>query len=523
MPQKIPPRLLAVAIVLSVLRPSALSAADWLQFGVDAAHDGYNRAEKGYSTADGNRLAFPAAALPLPADVAPVFLENVATPVGTRNLLFVVSRNGTALALNAADGALIWSNKPTPAATLTTSAAAIDPQRQHVYAYGLDGKVHKYKAGDGTEVLEAGWPQIVTLKPDVDKVASGLTVATAADSATYLFAVTNSFSDIGDYQGSLTAINLGTGEQKVFNAQCSDLAMHFVRNGITSGAGQNDCVQIASPKPGQSANSGIWGRPGAVYSAATDRVYVATGNGVFDPNNDLHNGRDWGDSVLALHPDGSGAGAGMPVDSYTPATSPALLQNDADLGSTSPAILPAPAGSKVAHLALQGGKDACVRLLDLDNLSGAGPGHVGGELQALALPNAVDRCGNGDSANNFLTQPAVWVNPRDGSTWTFIAHGAGIVAYRVGVDDDGNPSLTTQWSSPDGGTSPVIANGTVYYASSHVLRGLDATTGQLIWSDNRIGNVHWQSPIVVDGRIYFIDQSSKLWVYALDGIFRDSQ
>ena len=116
MPQKIPPRLLAVAIVLSVLRPSALSAADWLQFGVDAAHNGYNRAEKGYSTADGNRLAFPAAALPLPADVAPVFLENVATPVGTRNLLFVVSRNGTALALNAADGALIWSNKPTPAA-----------------------------------------------------------------------------------------------------------------------------------------------------------------------------------------------------------------------------------------------------------------------------------------------------------------------------------------------------------------------------------------------------------------------
>ena len=46
--------------------------------------------------------------------------------------------------------------------------------------------------------------------------------------------------------------------------------------------------------------------------------------------------------------------------------------------------------------------------------------------------------------------------------------------------------------------------------------------GELVWSDNRIGNVHWQSPIVVNGRIYMIDQTSKLWVYVLDGVFRDT-
>jgi hypothetical protein len=510
------------AIGIIALLPGMLCATDWPQFGGDAAHSGYNAEERGYSTAAGNTLAFAAASLPVTVDVAPVFAGGVATAGGTRDLLFVVSRNGTTLALDAADGAVVWSHRPTPTGTLTTSAAAIDPDRLHVYAYGLDGKVHKYTIAAGAESLGGGWPQVVTAKPDVDKVAAGLTVAGTASGDVFLYAATNSFYDSGDYQGSLTAIDLRRGAQHVFNAQCSDLAIHFIKNGTTTGTAPNDCVQIASPKPGETANSGIWGRPGAVYDAGTDRVYVATGNGLFDPGNDLHNGRDWGDSVLALHPDGTGSGGGLPLDSYTPATQASLLSGDADLGSTSPAILPAPAGSSVAHLGLQGGKDACLRLLDLDDLSGAGPGHVGGELQALPLADAADHCADGANVSNFLTQPAVWRNPLDASTWVFIAHGAGIAAYRVVVADDGIPALSQQWSKADPGTSPVIANGTLYYASSHILRALDAVTGALVWSDNRIGNVHWQSPIVVNGRIYMIDQTSKLWVYVLDGVFRDT-
>jgi PQQ-like domain len=513
---RIVPAAMAVA-----LRAGPLQASDWLQFGGDPAHSGYNAAEHGYSTAAGNRLAFPAVTLPAHVDVAPVFLDGVATPGGIRNLLFVVAKNGTVMALDAATGNVVWSHQPTGSGTLTTSAPAIDSARQHVYAYGLDGKVHKYAAGDGAETLDEGWPQVVTLKPDVDKVASALTIATAANAVTHLYAATNSYFDTGDYQGSVTTIDLGTGAQRVFNAQCSSLTVHFVKDGVTSGASQNDCPKTLSSQPGQTANSGIWGRPGAVYAAVTDRVYVATGNGLFDPNNSFNTGMDWGDSMLALNPDGSGAGNGMPTDSYTPADDSHLLQNDADLGSTSPTIVPAPAGSNVAHLGLQGGKDACVRLLDLDNLSGmSAPGHVGGELQAVALPDNVDHCTDGGSAYNFLTQPAVWVDPADASTWVFIAHGTGVVAYRVAVDASGDPTLSPQWSSTNAGTSPVVANGTLYYASNHALRALSATTGSAIWSDGAIGNVHWQSPIVVNGRLYMIDQTSKLWVYLLDGVFR---
>lgn len=497
-------------------------ATNWLQFGVDAAHSGNNTAELGYSTA-GNRLAFPAVTLPTYVDSAPIFLGGVATNAGSKDLLFVVSKDGSLLALNSADGTLVWSTQPAGPGAFTTSAPAIDPGLKFVYAYGLDGKVHKYQVGDGTEILVNGWPQISTAKPGVDKGASGLTIATASDATVYLYAVTDGFFDVGDYQGHLTAINLASGTQNVFNAQCSDLTLHFVENGITSGAGVNDCAQIASPKPGQSANSGIWGRPGAVYDAATNRVYIATGNGSFDPNNSQGNGIDWGDSVLALNPDGTGTGIqGQPLDSYTPASYIAMQAADADLGSTSPTILPAPAASVVAHLGLQGGKDGCVRLLNLDLLGGSsGAGHVGGELQAINLPGTTNQCVAGGSVATFKTQAAVWVNPADSSTWAFIAHNAGIVGYQVVVDPEGNPMLAQRWSSANTGNSPVVANATVYYIANGAVRALDAVTGNVIWTDTQIGSVHWQSPIVVNGHLYVIDETSNLWVYQLDGIFRN--
>ena len=244
---------------------------------------------------------------------------------------------------------------------------------------------------------------------------------------------------------------------------------------------------------------------------------------MFDPTNANGNGKYWGDSVIALKPDGTGEGSGLPLDSYTPATYAALLETDADLGSTSPAILPVPAVSAFPHLALQGGKDGCLRLLNLDDLSGAGePGHTGGELQAVALPGLVDHCGDGGNLGTFKSSTAVWSNPADGSTWAFIAHGSGFVAYELVFDDSGNPSLSQKWATSDAGTSPIVANSTVYYVNGGVIHGLDAISGAAIWSATDIGGIHWQSPIVVNGRLYVFDVTSKLWVYVLDGVFRDA-
>src|SRR5262249_5300431 len=274
---------------------------------------------------------------------------------------------------------MIWTQRSNPGACVinhgtsdcyTTSSPAIDPNRQYVYSYGLDGYAHKYRVGDGLEVIGGGWPQVVTRKPGVEKVSSALSIATAKDGSGYLYVPVGGYpGDAGDYQGHLTSINLATGAQRVFNALCSDQAdAHFVET-----PGTPDCPEV---------QTAIWARAGVVYSAETDRIYLVTGNGTFDPVR-----RHWGDTVLALRPDGAAVN-GNPIDSYTPANYAQLKDWDADLGSTAPAILPTPANCNIKRLALQSGKDQKLRLLNLDNLSGKGGlGNTGGEIgEAITVP-----------------------------------------------------------------------------------------------------------------------------------------
>jgi hypothetical protein len=119
-------------------------ATDWLQFGYDMAHSGFNRDERSYPTQSGNRVLYHYA-LPASAglvDSAPVYLGKVATASGTRNMLFLVSKNGTLLALDADSQTLnvLWSKRPPGTGLVTNGAPAIDPDRLHVYAFGLDWK-----------------------------------------------------------------------------------------------------------------------------------------------------------------------------------------------------------------------------------------------------------------------------------------------------------------------------------------------------------------------------------------------
>ena len=277
----------AAVTCMGVCAISTALAADWMQFGYDAAHSGYNTAETTLTAANVDQLQRRyQATLPDNVDSAPVYLSNVDTTSGTKDLLFLLAQNGTLMALDAADGSVVWSHSE-PGNQPTTSAPAIDPGREYVYAYGLDGFVHKYHVGNGNEVTSGGWPELITLKTDVEKAAASLTIATSG-STTYLYVVTDGYAgDAGDYQGHLTTINLGTGTQNVFNTLCSDNPTHLDHGG-------NNCDRPLSSDFG---GSGIWGRGGATFDAGSNRVYIATGNGWFDANT---GGLNWGDSVLAL-------------------------------------------------------------------------------------------------------------------------------------------------------------------------------------------------------------------------------
>jgi PQQ-like domain len=471
---------------------------DWPQLGGSARHTGQNASESIVSPANVANLAtLYRVGLSGTADGTPVYLSNVQTTSGLRNVVYVTTTSGDIDALEACTGSQLWvrhnsnpscfiNNGSTPC--YTTSSPAIDPNRRFVYSYGLDGHVHKYAVEDGTEVTGGGWPELATTKPFDEKGSSALTTVSTVYGGHFLYVANGGYpGDNGDYQGHVTTINLDTGSQTVFNVNCSNQTVHFVEQ-----PGQPDCAQV---------QSAVWARVGVVYDADTNRIYFGTGNGPFDPVS-----YDWGDSVIALHPNGVGTTTG-PLDSFTPADQATLQASDADLGSTAPAILPVPANSLVRHLAVQGGKDALLRLINLDNLSGHGmPGQLGGEVGTVI---------NVPQGGEILSQPAVWVNPADSSTWVFVANGSGTSGLQLLTDGSGNPYLHPVWTSSMKGATPLVANGVLLEATSSNLYALDPATGGLLWHDTSIAGIHWEVPMVADGVLYQTDQNGNLTAFAL--------
>ncbi len=481
----------------------ALLFYNWLQFNGSSKHNGNNTSETIISPANVNTLArLFQVTLPSTEDGAPVYLSNVSTSKGTRNLLFMTTKAGHILAVDALNGGVIWSHQYAAGSCrinngsspcYTVSSPAIDPNLEYVYSYGLDGAVHKYQVGDGAEIKTGGWPETATIKPFNEKESPALSIVTTSGGASYLYVANGGYpGDQGDYQGHITAINLADGSQKVFNANCSNQAVHFKET-----PGTPDCSAV---------QTAIWARPGVVYDPDTQRIYMATGNGDYNPGQ-----HDWGDSVFALNPDGTGAN-GDPLDVFTPATYQQLQNSDADLGSTEPAILPAPPNSKYPHLAVQGGKDQLLRLINLDDLSGqGGPGHTGGEIgPIISVPQ------NGE----VFSSPATWTNPADGSSWAFVTTNNGIAGIKIAVDGAGNPSLSPVWHQGPGGGSPLVVNGILFYASSGKVLALNPVTGKQLWDSTAtaIGGHHWESPVVDNGVLYITDESSQLTAFSLDGV-----
>ena len=145
-------------------------------------------------------------------------------------------------------------------------------------------------------------------------------------------------------------------------------------------------------------------------------------------------------------------------------------------------------------------------MINLENLSGqGGPGHTGGQLQLLAVPQG----------GQVLTAPAVWINPGDSSTWVFVTNGSGSSGLKL-TFPGGAPTLATQWQNTLRGFSPLVANNVLYFAGGNIIRALDPLTGNVLWSDTaHVGGNHWESPIVVNATLYITDESAHLTAYAL--------
>lgn len=136
--------------------------------------------------------------------------------------------------------------------------------------------------------------------------------------------------DVGPYHGWVMAYDAGTLAQKA--------VLNVTPDG---GAG------------------GIWASDTGPAADASGNIYLPTGNGTFDA---ASGGRDYGDSSLKLDPSHLAV-----LDYFTPFNQKKLNDEDLDLGSSGPTLLPDQPG-RHPHMLLQPSKGGTIYVLDRDRM-----------------------------------------------------------------------------------------------------------------------------------------------------------
>lgn len=423
--------------------PVARALASWPLFGLTPQRGNATSRATGITAANVGELSRRRVAVPGTVDSSPIALHGLAVMTTTY---------GRTIAVALANGQVRWTFSPPRiarwegTAQITNASPAADPSGRWVYTASPDGRIHKLAVATGHEATGRWHGGVsVTRDPVREKVTSSLNV-----DGRYVVVTTGGY--VGDqppYQGHVVTIDRGSGvRHAVFNSLCAN------RRGLIV------------PSSCASSDSAIWARSGAVVEPGGRGLLVATGNAPFDGR------KDWGDSVLRLSP-----GALRLTASWTPSTQRELNQTDADLGSTAPALL----GS---GLYLQGGKDAKLHLLSSRSFH-APSARLGGDVATYPAP------GN----QQVFTTPAVWHH--GGRTTVFVATGGGTTAYTLR-----GGRLHRLWANGNAGTSPVFAGGLLYVddPGGAGLRVMRPGTGRVL-ATLPAGAGHWQSPIVLGGRI----------------------
>ncbi len=419
---------------------------DWTRFGWDTERSSAPAVDVGITAARIKTLKRQQVRLDGTADASAIYLHGVTVKGGVRDVFFVTTTYGKTIAVDADHGTILWEYTPSTYTQLagtyriTTATPVADPDRRYLYAASPDGMIQKLAVSDGHVV----WRTSITLLPAREKIASALNFYEG-----HVIAATGGY--IGDrppYQGHVAILDATTG------------ALLHVWNTLCSGR-----RELMNPASCRESDSAIWGRAGVVIDPTTGSLYFTTGNGTWN------GGENWGDAVIELD-----SAATHMLGNYTPNNTEQLDRTDADLGSSAPVLL---GGGLIA----QGGKDAVIRLLKWPAMRGTAP-HRGGEVQTVPTP----------SGGRLFTAPAVLHT--DSTTWMFAADGGATKGWTVV-----GGRLREQWHTRYGGTSPVAADGLLFvYDPGGGLRVYEATTGHQVATLD-CGAGHWNSPIVVDGRI----------------------
>jgi len=430
---------LALGIRVGASQGGAAAGHDWTRFGWSPARTSAPTFATGIAASNVASLHRQQVQIGGTADSSAIYLHAVAVNGGTHDVFFVTTTYGKTVAVDAASGAVLWTFTPPG-----YSSWAGSPQITTATPVADPSRQFIYAASPGGVIYKLAvanghsiWGVSITKLPSREKIAASLNFFNGR-----VIATTGGYiGDAPPYQGHVAIISSGGRLLHVWNSLCSNRR------------------SLLDPASCGASDSAIWGRAGAVVDPSNGQLLVATGNAPWNGST------NWGDAVIRLD-----ANATRILGNYTPANTDELNSGDVDLGSTSPV--------PIAGFVAQGGKDGRIRLLSKSRMRGTRP-HKGGELSVVATPSGAD----------LFTAPAVY------KTFLYAADNGGTAAYRVR-----NSKLQVVWRTGTGGTSPIVAGGLVWVYDPG--GGLNVyTLGGRRVATLACGGGHWNSPIVVDGRV----------------------
>ncbi len=525
-------------LTLEELEPRLAAAVDVLTYHNDLARTGANLAETTLAPSNVNSTQFGKLfSYPVDGQVyaQPLFVSDVQLPDGSvHNITYVATEHDSVYAFDADDPAvgLIWQQTfINPKAGVTTVPAQdtgtddITPEIGITGTPVIDSTTQTlYVVAKTKEVRRSGAPHYVQRLHALD-------LATGAEKFGGPALIADTKFDGTNYKYHAGPAVAGTGDGSVrgrvhFNAlrEHQRSALTLV-NGVVYVAwashGDNgpyhgwligyDAATLARVTvfntTADGSEAGIWMSGGAPAVDDAGNLYLATGNGTYDPN-----GPSYGDSVLKLSTDGGLA----VVDSFTPWNQDTLSRNDTDLGSGGVLLLPPQPGAHPLTL-IQAGKGGSIYQLDQTDLGGyqrCGPTcddvvaetparTVGPALDTPALFNdLVYYVGLGDTMKAFqLSDGVLLPNAVSHSTTTYGFRGA-------------TPSI-----SADGTTHGIVW---AVRLSPSTLFAYDATNlGRILYNSDQVSSrdslgtaVKFSVPTVTDGHVY-VGTDNSLVVYGL--------
>lgn len=203
--------------------------------------------------------------------------------------------------------------------------------------------------------------------------------------------------------------------------------------------------------------SGVWMSGAAPAVDSSNRVYVITGNGDFDASNSTAPNNDYGDSLVEL------SSSLQVLQYFTPSDQQFNNVNNNDFGAGGAAVLgDLPPSSPITHLAIAGGKDGSLYVLNRDSLGGLGDSNAWQQISV-----GVEGDINGANPGVIYSVPALWNN------YLYIAGvGGPLKTYRL------DPT-TAKFTFQSSGTAP--AGGFAFPGSTPSVSSQGTTNG-IVWA-----------------------------------------